>query len=166
MTYYHSYMANPESCIGCANCGTVCPDGCITVYRAEVRRKEYINHKKLYGKEVKLMKGNEALAHGAIRYGADGYFGYPITPQSEVLECFMEEVLGDYWYGGASGRERDPLQSIWFMEEQYVGKRVMTSTSSPGWSSCKRGAAYLAGMNSLCAGQRDERRSRPWNNPA
>ena len=37
--------------------------------------------------EVKLMKGNDALAMAAIRYGADGYFGYPITPQSEVLEC-------------------------------------------------------------------------------
>ena len=36
--------------------------------------------------EVKLMKGNEAIAHAAIRCGADGYFGYPITPQSEVLE--------------------------------------------------------------------------------
>ena len=36
--------------------------------------------------EVKLMKGNEAIAHAAIRYGIDGYFGYPITPQSEVLE--------------------------------------------------------------------------------
>ena len=32
--------------------------------------------------EVKLMKGNEAIAHAAIRYGADGYFGYPITPVS------------------------------------------------------------------------------------
>ena len=32
--------------------------------------------------EVKLMKGNEAIAHAAIRYGVDGYFGYPITPQS------------------------------------------------------------------------------------
>ena len=37
-------------------------------------------------KEVVLMKGNEAIAHAAIRCGADGYFGYPITPQSEVLE--------------------------------------------------------------------------------
>ena len=36
--------------------------------------------------EVRLMKGNEAIAHAAIRYGVDGYFGYPITPQSEVLE--------------------------------------------------------------------------------
>ncbi len=40
--------------------------------------------------EVRLMKGNEAIAHAAIRYGADGYFGYPITPQSEVLETLAE----------------------------------------------------------------------------
>lgn len=42
--------------------------------------------------EVKLMKGNEAIAHAAIRYGADGYFGYPITPQSEILET-LEELM-------------------------------------------------------------------------
>ena len=41
---------------------------------------------------VTLMKGNEALAMAAIRYGADGYFGYPITPQSEVLEKLEEEM--------------------------------------------------------------------------
>ena len=40
--------------------------------------------------EIRLMKGNEAIAHAAIRYGADGYFGYPITPQSEVLETLAE----------------------------------------------------------------------------
>ena len=38
-----------------------------------------------------LMKGNEAIAYGAIRCGADGYFGYPITPQSEVMETLMEQ---------------------------------------------------------------------------
>ena len=37
-------------------------------------------------REVVLMKGNEAIAHAAIRCGCDGYFGYPITPQSEVIE--------------------------------------------------------------------------------
>ena len=41
-------------------------------------------------KEVRLMKGNEVLAEAAIRCGADGYFGYPITPQSEVMETLME----------------------------------------------------------------------------
>ena len=40
--------------------------------------------------EVKLMKGNEALAHAAIRCGVDGYFGYPITPQTEVIETLAE----------------------------------------------------------------------------
>ena len=40
--------------------------------------------------EVVLMKGNEAIAHAAIRFGVDGYFGYPITPQSEVLETLAE----------------------------------------------------------------------------
>ena len=41
--------------------------------------------------ELKLMKGNEALAEAAIRAGVDGYFGYPITPQSEVIEYLMAE---------------------------------------------------------------------------
>ncbi len=37
-------------------------------------------------KEVKLMKGNEAIAHALIRCGADAFFGYPITPQTEIIE--------------------------------------------------------------------------------
>ena len=53
--------------------------------------------------EVKLMKGNEAIAHAAIRYGVDGYFGYPITPQSEILETLMAEM---------------PWETIWYMEVQ------------------------------------------------
>ena len=48
-------------------------------------------------KEIKLMKGNEAIAHAAIRCGADAYFGYPITPQSEVTCSF--KALGNNWYG-------------------------------------------------------------------
>ena len=40
--------------------------------------------------EIKLMKGNEAFAHAAVRSGCDGYFGYPITPQSEVMETLQE----------------------------------------------------------------------------
>ena len=43
-------------------------------------------------KELKLMKGNEALAEAAIRCGCDAYFGYPITPQSEVLEYLAKEA--------------------------------------------------------------------------
>jgi len=43
-------------------------------------------------KEARLMKGNEALAEAAIRVGIDAYFGYPITPQSEILEYFTREM--------------------------------------------------------------------------
>ena len=45
--------------------------------------------KRLKMEEIKLMKGNEAVAEAAIRCGCDGYFGYPITPQSEILETLM-----------------------------------------------------------------------------
>ena len=41
-------------------------------------------------KEILLMKGNESIAHAAIRCGCDAYFGYPITPQSEVIETLAE----------------------------------------------------------------------------
>lgn len=91
------------------------------------------------------MKGNEAIAHAAIRYGVDGYFGYPITPQSEVLETLAElkpwETTGmvvlqaesevaaiNMVYGGAG-----------------TGKMVMTSSSSPGVSLKQEGISYLAG---------------------
>jgi TPP-dependent indolepyruvate ferredoxin oxidoreductase alpha subunit len=53
--------------------------------------------------EVKLMKGNEVIAEAAIRCGCDGYFGYPITPQSEVMETLM---LRKPWHGGIAGRKR------------------------------------------------------------
>lgn len=100
--------------------------------------------------EVKLMKGNEVLAIAAIRCGADGYFGYPITPQSEVMETLMElepwkttgmvvvqaesEVSSiNMVYGGAS-----------------CGKRVLTSSSSPGISLMCEGLTYIAGAELPC----------------
>ena len=52
-------------------------------------------------KELKLMKGNEAIARAMIASGTDGYFGYPITPQSEVMEG--RETLGRYRYGCPAG---------------------------------------------------------------
>lgn len=94
--------------------------------------------------EVKLLKGNEAIAHAAVRYGVDGYFGYPITPQSEVLETLealmpwettgmvvlqaeSEVAAINMVYGGASS-----------------GKAVMTSSSSPGVSLKQEGISYIA----------------------
>lgn len=51
--------------------------------------------------EVTLMKGNEAIANAAIRCGADGFFGYPITPQSEIIETLSEMNPGkrpEWWF--------------------------------------------------------------------
>ncbi len=111
--------------------------------------------------EVVLMKGNEAIAHAAIRCGADGYFGYPITPQSEVLETLAElrpwETTGmvvlqaesevaaiNMVYGGAGS-----------------GKMVMTSSSSPGVS-LETGRYFLSGRcrASMSDRKRDARRPR------
>jgi 2-oxoglutarate ferredoxin oxidoreductase subunit alpha len=101
-------------------------------------------------KELRLMKGNEAIAEAAIRAGTDGYFGYPITPQSEILEYLMmanpSETTGmvvlqaeseiaaiNMVYGGAA-----------------CGKRVMTSSSSPGISLKQEGITYIAGAELPC----------------
>ncbi|HBQ84261.1 MAG: 3-methyl-2-oxobutanoate dehydrogenase subunit VorB [Bacteroidetes bacterium GWA2_40_15] len=101
-------------------------------------------------RELRLMKGNEAIAEAAIRAGVDGYFGYPITPQSEILEYLMEanpaETTGmivlqaeseiaaiNMVYGGAG-----------------CGKKVMTSSSSPGISLKQEGISYIAGAELPC----------------
>lgn len=95
--------------------------------------------------EIVLMKGNEAIAHAAIRCGCDGYFGYPITPQSEIIETLTQlepwkttgmvvlqaesEVASiNMLYGGAGS-----------------GKRVLTSSSSPGIALMQEGISYMAG---------------------
>lgn len=91
------------------------------------------------------MKGNEAIAHACIRCGADGYFGYPITPQSEIIETLAtlkpwettgmvvlqaesEVAAVNMVYGGAG-----------------AGKRVLTTSSSPGVALMQEGIAYMAG---------------------
>jgi 2-oxoglutarate ferredoxin oxidoreductase subunit alpha len=101
-------------------------------------------------RELRLMKGNEAVAEAAIRAGADGYFGYPITPQSEIIEYLMEanpyETTGmvvlqaesevaaiNMVYGGAG-----------------CGKKVMTTSSSPGISLKQEGITYIAGAELPC----------------
>ncbi len=92
--------------------------------------------------EVRLMKGNEALAEAAIRAGCKGYFGYPITPQSEILE-----------YLAAEARQRGMI--VMQVESELAainmvyggagaGARVMTSSSSPGISLMQEGLSYIA----------------------
>ncbi len=94
--------------------------------------------------EVKLMKGNEAIAHAAIRYGADGYFGYPITPQSEVLETLEAEMPWETTGMVVLQAEREVASINMVYGGAAAGKAVMTSSSSPGVSLMQEGISYLA----------------------
>lgn len=95
--------------------------------------------------EVKLMKGNEAIAHAAIRYGADGYFGYPITPQSEIMETLMEEKPWETVGMLVLQAESEVSAINMVYGGAACGKRVMTSSSSPGISLKQEGISYMAG---------------------
>lgn len=94
-------------------------------------------------KELKLMKGNEALAEAAIRAGCDAYFGYPITPQSEVLEYLSREA--DNRTGMVVLQAESEVASINMVYGAAgTGKKVMTSSSSPGVSLMQEGISYIA----------------------
>jgi 2-oxoglutarate ferredoxin oxidoreductase subunit alpha len=95
-----------------------------------------------------LLKGNEAIAEAAIRAGVEAYFGYPITPQTELLE-YMARRLPE-------------LNRVFLQAESEVaainmvygaactGARVMTSSSSPGVSLMMEGISYIAGSQIPC----------------
>jgi 2-oxoglutarate ferredoxin oxidoreductase subunit alpha len=98
--------------------------------------------------DVDLMKGNEALAEAAIRAGCDAYFGYPITPQSEILEYLTDE-----------GRKRGMIvlqaeSEVASINMIYgaagAGARAMTSSSSPGISLMQEGLSYIASAELPC----------------
>ena len=89
-----------------------------------------------------LMKGNEAIAEAAIRAGCDAYFGYPITPQTEVLE-YMSRRMPDL--NRAFVQAESELGAINMVYgAACTGARVMTTTSSPGFSLMQEGVSYIA----------------------
>jgi len=98
--------------------------------------------------EVRLMKGNEASAEAAIRAGCDAYFGYPITPQSEIIEYLSDQ-----------GRKRGMI--VMQVESEVAainmiygaagaGARAMSSSSSPGVSLMQEGLSYIAAAELPC----------------
>lgn len=98
--------------------------------------------------ETKLMKGNEALAEAAIQAGCDAYFGYPITPQSEVLEYLAREMPKR---GGLVLQAESEVASINMVYGAAgAGFRAMTSSSSPGISLMQEGISYIAGAELPC----------------
>lgn len=94
--------------------------------------------------EVRLMKGNEAIAHAAIRYGADGYFGYPITPQSEILETLEAEMPWETTGMVVLQAESEVAAINMVYAGAACGKAVFTSSSSPGVSLKQEGISYIA----------------------
>ncbi|HUX55433.1 MAG TPA: 3-methyl-2-oxobutanoate dehydrogenase subunit VorB [Bacteroidales bacterium] len=101
-------------------------------------------------KELRLMKGNEAVAEAAIRAGADGYFGYPITPQSEILEYLMEANPAETTGMVVLQAESEVAAINMVYGGAGCGKKVMTSSSSPGISLKQEGISYIAGAELPC----------------
>ena len=95
-----------------------------------------------------LMKGNEAVAEAAIRAGCRLYFAYPITPQSELIE-YMAKMMPT-----VNGTFLQAESEVAAINMVYgaggAGKRVMTSSSSPGISLKQEGISYCAGAEIPC----------------
>ena len=91
------------------------------------------------------MKGNEAIAHATIRCGADGYFAYPITPQSEVLETLAKLKPWETTGMVVLQAESEVASINMIYGGAGAGKRVFTSSSSPGIALMQEGIAYMAG---------------------
>lgn len=95
--------------------------------------------------ELKLMKGNEAIGEAAIRAGVDAYFGYPITPQSEVIEYLMAEKPHERTGMVVLQAESEVAAVNMMYGAAGAGKKVLTSSSSPGISLKMEGVSYMAG---------------------
>ena len=95
--------------------------------------------------EKLLMKGNEALAEGAVRAGCRFFAGYPITPQNEVPEYLswrLPEVGGTFIQAESEVAAINMLYGA-----SACGARVMTSSSGPGISLKQEGISYISGAN-------------------
>ena len=96
--------------------------------------------------EKVLMKGNEAIAEAAIMAGCRHYFGYPITPQTEVA-AYMAKRMPKIEGGTFLQAESEIAAINMVIGVSSTGKRVMTSSSSPGISLKSEGLSYLAGCD-------------------
>lgn len=95
-----------------------------------------------------LWKGNEAIAEAAVRAGVEAYFGYPITPQTELLEYLARRMpeLGRVFVQAES--ELGAVNMVY--GAACTGTRVLSSSSSPGMSLMMEGLSYIAGSEIPC----------------
>ncbi len=159
--YTPAEVKNPEDCIGCAMCGLVCPDSVLTVENdLPERRQEKTVPAMTPAEEAEpekstvvpgrkyLMKGNEAIAQAAILAGCRCYFGYPITPQTEIAAFMAKRMARE---GGVYLQAESELAAInMVLGAASTGARAMTSSSSPGISLKTEGISYIGGSDLPC----------------
>lgn len=98
--------------------------------------------------ERSLMKGNEALAEAAMRAGCKCFFGYPITPQTEISAYLAKKMAAN---GGLFLQAESEVAAInMVLGAASTGTRCMTSSSSPGISLKSEGISYIAGSDLPC----------------
>ncbi|MEK7324448.1 MAG: 3-methyl-2-oxobutanoate dehydrogenase subunit beta, partial [Chloroflexota bacterium] len=95
-----------------------------------------------------LLKGNEAIAEAAVRAGVEAYFGYPITPQTELLEYMARRMPELHRAFLQAESEVAAINMVY--GAACTGARVMTSSSSPGVSLMMEGLSYIAGSEVPC----------------
>ena len=151
-----SYGVHPahytgEHCTGCGICFYCCPEpGAIMVYRLhappKAMRLRAPNRQESNMRQ--LCKGNVAVIKGAVLAGCRAYYGYPITPASEVAEAaalYFPEVGGTFVQA-----ESETASINMVYGAASAGVRVMTASSGPGLSLMQEGISYLAGAELPC----------------
>lgn len=94
------------------------------------------------------MKGNEALAEAALRAGCKYFFGYPITPQNEIIEYMSKELPR---VGGSFVQAESEVAAINMVYGAAgTGERILSSSSSPGMALMQEGVSYIAGAELPC----------------
>jgi pyruvate/2-oxoacid:ferredoxin oxidoreductase alpha subunit/NAD-dependent dihydropyrimidine dehydrogenase PreA subunit len=140
-----------EDCTGCGICFYCCPEpGAITVYRLGQRLppKQTAGAKHTEAPMRQLCKGNVAVVKGAILAGCRAYYGYPITPASEIAEA-PHSIFRKSAEPFCRRKAKSP-RSTWCMARRPPGVRVMTASSGPGLSLMQEGMSYLAGAELPC----------------
>lgn len=101
--------------------------------------------------KLELWKGNEAIAEAAVRAGLEAYFGYPITPQTELLEYLSTRLLAPEIGARVFLQAESEVAAINMVYGAAVaGARTMTSSSSPGFSLMQEGLSYIAASQAPC----------------
>src|SRR5512144_239967 len=120
-------------------------------HRLSHRHRAYSRRDVSLGEETmakEMLKGNVAIAEAAVRAGLEAYFGYPITPQTELLEHLSRRMveLGRVFLQAES--EIAVINMVY--GAACTGARVMTSSSGPGMSLMQEGLSYIAGTELPC----------------